>query len=42
MVKKDLMKTIGRHTITVGRIKKNNNKNVNEAKERKVKLKKEC
>ena len=35
------MNTIGRYTITTGRVKKNNNKNVNEAKERKVMLKKE-
>ena len=32
MIKKSLMKTIGRLTITAGRLKKNNNKNVNEAK----------
>ena len=41
MIKKCLMNTIGRYTITAGRVKKNNNKNVNEAKERKVMLKKE-
>ena len=40
MIKKCLMNTIGRYTITAGRVKKNNNKNVNEAKERKVMLKK--
>ena len=40
MIKKCIMNTIGRYTITARRVKKNNNKNVNEAKERKVMLKK--
>ena len=43
MIKKSLTKNIGtgRYTIATGRIKKNNNKNVIEAKELKVRLKKE-